>query len=38
MVVVRATDGEGHVQEWKSDRGPYSGVAGLHYITVQITA
>jgi DMSO/TMAO reductase YedYZ molybdopterin-dependent catalytic subunit len=38
MVVVRATDGEGHVQEWKSDRGPYSGVAGLHYITVQISA
>jgi DMSO/TMAO reductase YedYZ molybdopterin-dependent catalytic subunit len=38
MVVVRATDGEGHVQEWKSDRGPYSGIAGLHYITVQITA
>ena len=37
MVVVRATDGEGHVQEWKSDRGPFSGVAGLHYITVQIT-
>jgi len=38
MVVVRATDGEGHVQEWKSDRGPFSGVAGLHYITVQIAA
>ncbi|HEY2144261.1 MAG TPA: hypothetical protein VGH06_07880, partial [Candidatus Udaeobacter sp.] len=38
MVVVRATDGEGHAQEWKSDRGPYSGVAGLHSITVQITA
>jgi DMSO/TMAO reductase YedYZ molybdopterin-dependent catalytic subunit len=38
MVVVRATDGEGHVQEWKSDRGRFSGVAGLHYITVQITA
>jgi len=37
MVVVRATDGEGHLQEWKSDRGPFSGVAGLHYITVQIT-
>ena len=32
-----ATDGEGHVQEWKSDRGPFSGAAGLHYITVQIT-
>jgi DMSO/TMAO reductase YedYZ molybdopterin-dependent catalytic subunit len=38
IVVVRATDGEGQVQEWKSDRGPFSGVAGLHYITVQITA
>ena len=37
MVVVRATDSEGHVQEWKSDRGPFSGVAGLHYITLQIT-
>jgi DMSO/TMAO reductase YedYZ molybdopterin-dependent catalytic subunit len=37
MVVVRATDGEGRVQEWKSDRGPFSGAAGLHYITVQIT-
>ena len=37
MVVVRATDGEGHVQEWKSDRSPFSGVAGLHYITVEIT-
>ena len=38
MVVVRATDGAARVQEWKSDRGPYSGVAGLHYINVQITA
>ena len=37
MVVVRATDGEGRVQEWKSDRSPFSGVAGLHYITVEIT-
>jgi len=38
MIVVRATDGAGHVQEWKSDRGPYSGVAELHYINMQITA
>jgi DMSO/TMAO reductase YedYZ molybdopterin-dependent catalytic subunit len=38
MIVVRATDGEGHVQTWESDRGPFSGVAGLHYITVQVTA
>jgi DMSO/TMAO reductase YedYZ molybdopterin-dependent catalytic subunit len=37
MVVVRATDGEGGVQTWESDRGPFSGVAGLHYITVQVT-
>jgi DMSO/TMAO reductase YedYZ molybdopterin-dependent catalytic subunit len=38
MIVVRATDGEGHVQTWESDRGPFSGVAGLHYITVQVIA
>ena len=38
MIVVRATDGEGHAQTWESDRGPFSGVAGLHYITVQVTA
>ena len=38
MVVVRATDGEGGVQTWESDRGPFSGIAGLHYITVQVTA
>jgi len=37
-VVVRATDGEGHVQKWESDRGPYSGTAGLHMISVRITA
>ena len=38
MIVVRATDGKGQVQEWKSDRGPFSGVAGLHYINVRVTA
>jgi DMSO/TMAO reductase YedYZ molybdopterin-dependent catalytic subunit len=38
MLVVRATDGEGGVQTWESDRGPFSGVGGLHYITVQVTA
>ncbi len=38
MIVVRGTDGEGQVQEWKSDRGPFSGVAGLHYINVRVTA
>jgi DMSO/TMAO reductase YedYZ molybdopterin-dependent catalytic subunit len=38
MVVVRATDGEGGVQTWESDRGPFSGVAGLHTIDVRVTA
>jgi DMSO/TMAO reductase YedYZ molybdopterin-dependent catalytic subunit len=37
-LVVRATDGEGHVQEWNEDRGPFSGTAGLHEIEVQVTA
>jgi DMSO/TMAO reductase YedYZ molybdopterin-dependent catalytic subunit len=37
-VVVRATDGEGDVQEWDEDRGPFSGVAGLHSIGVRVTA
>jgi DMSO/TMAO reductase YedYZ molybdopterin-dependent catalytic subunit len=36
--VVRATDGKGHVQEWEEDRGPFSGVAGLHQIGVNVTA
>src|SRR6184192_664746 len=38
MLVVRATDGEGDVQEWEEDRGAFSGVAGLHQIGVQVTA
>jgi DMSO/TMAO reductase YedYZ molybdopterin-dependent catalytic subunit len=37
-VVVRATDGEGDVQEWEEDRSPYSGVTGFHKIIVHITA
>src|SRR5215475_3030273 len=28
-LVVRATDGEGDVQEFEEDRGPFSGVSGL---------
>jgi DMSO/TMAO reductase YedYZ molybdopterin-dependent catalytic subunit len=38
VVVVRATDGEGNVQEWYEDRGSFSGVAGLHQTAVHITA
>jgi DMSO/TMAO reductase YedYZ molybdopterin-dependent catalytic subunit len=37
-IVVRATDGKGKVQVWDSDRGPYSGTAGLHSIGVSIRA
>jgi DMSO/TMAO reductase YedYZ molybdopterin-dependent catalytic subunit len=37
-LVVRATDGEGDVQEWEEDRGPFSGVSGLHKINVRVTA
>jgi DMSO/TMAO reductase YedYZ molybdopterin-dependent catalytic subunit len=37
-LVVRATDGEGDVQEWEEDRGPFSGVAGFHEISVRVTA
>jgi len=37
-LVVRATDGEGEVQEWEEDRSPYSGVTGFHKIIVHITA
>jgi len=36
--VVRATDGEGDVQQWYEDRGPFSGVVGLHQIVVHVTA
>jgi DMSO/TMAO reductase YedYZ molybdopterin-dependent catalytic subunit len=38
VLVVRATDGKGDVQEWEEDRGPFSGVAGLHDIVVHLTA
>jgi DMSO/TMAO reductase YedYZ molybdopterin-dependent catalytic subunit len=37
-LVVRATDGEGDVQEWEEDRGPFSGVSGIHKINVRVTA
>src|SRR5260370_14151274 len=36
-LVVRATDGEGEVQEWEEDRSPYSGVTGFHKIVVHVT-
>jgi hypothetical protein len=36
-IVVRATDGEGEVQEWEADRNPFSGVTGFHKITVYVT-
>ena len=37
-LVVRATDGEGDLQEWEEDRSPFSGVTGFHKIVVHITA
>ena len=37
-LLIRATDGEGDVQEWEEDRGPFSGVSGLHRINVRVTA
>jgi DMSO/TMAO reductase YedYZ molybdopterin-dependent catalytic subunit len=37
-VVVRATDGEGGVQEWEPDRSPFSGATGFHKIVVHVTA
>jgi len=37
-LVVRATDGEGAVQEWEEDRNPFSGVTGFHKIAVHVTA
>jgi DMSO/TMAO reductase YedYZ molybdopterin-dependent catalytic subunit len=36
VVVARATDGEGDVQEWEEDRGWFSGVTGLHKIVVHV--
>jgi DMSO/TMAO reductase YedYZ molybdopterin-dependent catalytic subunit len=37
-LVVRATDGEGEVQEFEEDRGWFSGVTGFHKILVHVTA
>ncbi len=37
-LVVRATDGEGEVQEIEEDRGWFSGVTGFHKIAVHVTA
>jgi DMSO/TMAO reductase YedYZ molybdopterin-dependent catalytic subunit len=38
ILVVRATDGEGAVQEWEPNRSPFSGATGFHKIVVHITA
>jgi DMSO/TMAO reductase YedYZ molybdopterin-dependent catalytic subunit len=35
-LVVRATDGEGAVQEWEEDRSPFSGATGFHKIVVRV--
>jgi len=37
-LVVRATDGEGDLQEWEEDRSSFSGVTGFHKIVVHVTA
>jgi DMSO/TMAO reductase YedYZ molybdopterin-dependent catalytic subunit len=37
-LVVRATDGEGAVQEWEEDRSPFSGATGFHKIAVHVSA
>jgi DMSO/TMAO reductase YedYZ molybdopterin-dependent catalytic subunit len=37
-IVVRATDGEGDVQEWEEDRSFFSGVTGFHKIVAHVTA
>src|SRR6266567_2235422 len=37
-LAVRATDGEGDVQEWEPDRSPFSGPTGFHKIVVHVTA
>ena len=33
---VRATDGDGEVQHFEQERSPFSGVTGLHKITVYL--
>jgi DMSO/TMAO reductase YedYZ molybdopterin-dependent catalytic subunit len=38
VVVARATDGEGAVQEFEIDRNPFSGATGFHKIVVHVTA
>jgi DMSO/TMAO reductase YedYZ molybdopterin-dependent catalytic subunit len=38
IIVARATDGEGTVQEWEPQRSPFSGATGLHKIVVHLTA
>ena len=35
---VRATDGKGQLQQVEKDRGPFSGVTGLHKITIYLGA
>ena len=37
-LAVRATDGNGAVQHYEKDRSPFSGVTGLHGITVYLAA
>jgi DMSO/TMAO reductase YedYZ molybdopterin-dependent catalytic subunit len=37
LVVVRAIDGKGGVQEWEPDRSPFSGATGFHKIVVHVT-
>jgi DMSO/TMAO reductase YedYZ molybdopterin-dependent catalytic subunit len=37
-LVVRATDGEGEIQEFEGDRGWFSGVTGFHRIIVHVVA
>ena len=37
MLVVRATDGEGAVQEWDEERPFKSGTTGFHKIMVYVT-
>ena len=37
VLVVRATNGEGDVQEWEEDRGWFSGVTGFHKIVLHVT-
>ena len=38
VLVARATDGDGDVQEWEEERGWFSGVTGLHKIVVHVGA